>query len=131
MTSYDSNITVRSDTLHDHWKMFLYLGIVQSILGILGILGIGAPGAYSLTMVLTAFFVLEGVFQIVVAFNYRDLMPGSWVSLLFGGIFDLLMAAVIAWAWPTSPNWALGLAGVNLITKGFAITTGALAARKV
>ena len=37
-----------------------------------------AEGTVSLTMVLTAFLILEGLFQSIASFSYRDLIPGSW-----------------------------------------------------
>jgi uncharacterized membrane protein HdeD (DUF308 family) len=87
-------------------------------------------GAYSLTLVLTAFFIAEGVFQIVSSFSYRDVIPGSWGWMLVSGISDLLLAGIIIWAWPTSAQWALGLVvGVNLITSGTAVVMMAIEGR--
>jgi uncharacterized membrane protein HdeD (DUF308 family) len=87
-------------------------------------------GAYSLTLVLTAFFIAEGVFQIVSSFSYRDAIPGSWGWMLVSGISDLLLAGIIIWAWPTSAQWALGLVvGVNLITSGTAVVMMAIEGR--
>jgi uncharacterized membrane protein HdeD (DUF308 family) len=87
-------------------------------------------GAVSLTLLLTAFFVAEGIFQIASSFTYRDALPGGWGWMLASGICDLLLAAVIIFAFPTSSLWALGLVvGVNLITSGTAVVTMAIAGR--
>jgi uncharacterized membrane protein HdeD (DUF308 family) len=87
-------------------------------------------GTISLTMVLIAFFILEGVFQTVASFSYRDAIPGSWGWMLLSGLSDLLLAGIIIWAWPTSAAWALGLVvGVNLITSGTAVAMMAVAGR--
>jgi uncharacterized membrane protein HdeD (DUF308 family) len=87
-------------------------------------------GAVSLTLLLTAFFVAEGIFQIASSFTYRGALPGGWVWMLASGICDLLLAAVIIFAFPTSSLWALGLVvGVNLITSGAAVVTMAIAGR--
>jgi uncharacterized membrane protein HdeD (DUF308 family) len=81
-------------------------------------------------MVLTAFFIVEGVFQIVASLSYRDVFPGQWGWMLANGIADLILAGIIIAGWPGTA--ALGpIVGVNLITLGAAITTVALAGREV
>jgi uncharacterized membrane protein HdeD (DUF308 family) len=89
-------------------------------------------GAISLTFVLTAFFVVEGTFQIVTSVAYRNLLRGSWGWMLVSGIADLLLVVVIISGWPTTAAWTLGLiVGINLISSGWAIVTAALAGREV
>ena len=91
-----------------------------------------AEGAESLTIVLTAFFIAEGVFQIAGSFAYRDAMPGSWGWMLASGISDLILAGLLIMYWPVSAAWALGLlVGVNLITSGVAIVVTAIEARNL
>jgi uncharacterized membrane protein HdeD (DUF308 family) len=81
-----------------------------------------AAGTVSLTMVLIAFFIVEGIFQTAASFNYRDAIPSSWGWMLASGLADLVLAGVIIWAWPDSVAWTLGLVvGVNLITSGAAV----------
>jgi uncharacterized membrane protein HdeD (DUF308 family) len=88
-------------------------------------------GVVSLTMVLVAFFVVEGLFQIAVAFAYRSALPESWVWMLLSGIADLILAGLIIAGWPSSAGWALGLiVGVNLITSGLALAMAAVAGRR-
>jgi uncharacterized membrane protein HdeD (DUF308 family) len=87
-------------------------------------------GTFSLTLVLTCFFIAEGIFQTVASFSYRDALSRSWGWMLASGIADLLLAGIIIWAWPTSAEWTLGLVvGVNLITSGTAVTMMALAGK--
>jgi uncharacterized membrane protein HdeD (DUF308 family) len=89
-------------------------------------------GVVSLTLVLVAFFVAEGVSQIAAAFAYRSAFPESWGWMLVSGIADLALAGVIIAGWPGSLSWALGLiVGVNLITSGLAIVMVAVAARNM
>lgn len=89
-----------------------------------------AAGTISLTMVLTAFLILEGLFQSMASFSYRDLLPGSWGWMLASGLSDLLLAGIIIWTWPGSAVWTLGLiVGVNLITSGTAVGMMAVAGR--
>ncbi|MFZ1108739.1 MAG: HdeD family acid-resistance protein [Rhodomicrobium sp.] len=87
-------------------------------------------GAVSLTVLLTAFFITEGVFQTVASIAYRNAMGRSWGWVLASGIADLILAAIIIMGWPVSAVWVLGLlVGVNLITSGWAIVMAALAGR--
>ncbi len=89
-------------------------------------------GVVSLTLVLVAFFIAEGLFQMAAAFAYRSAFPDSWVWMLVSGIVDLLLAGSIIAGWPGSASWALGLiVGVNLISSGVATIMLALAARDV
>jgi uncharacterized membrane protein HdeD (DUF308 family) len=87
-------------------------------------------GVISLTAVLTAFFVVEGAFQAAAAVSYREVIPHSWGWLLASGIADLALAAIIISGWPGTVGWTLGLlAGVSLLTSGWAIVIVALGLR--
>jgi uncharacterized membrane protein HdeD (DUF308 family) len=89
-------------------------------------------GVLSLTIVLTAFFIVEGIFQAAAALIYRDGMPGSWGWLLVSGLADLALAAIIITGWPGTVVWTLGLlVGVNLLTSGWAVVMVALGAREM
>lgn len=89
-----------------------------------------AEGTVSLTVVLTAFFIAEGAFQIASTLSYRNVMPNSWGWLLASGLADLLLAGLIIYAWPESATWTLGLiVGINLITTGMAIVMTAMEVR--
>jgi uncharacterized membrane protein HdeD (DUF308 family) len=91
-----------------------------------------AEGVFSLTLVLTAFFIVEGIFQIVASFTSRDAIPGSWGWMLASGLADLVLAAIIVAGWPLSAGWVLGLlVGINLITSGLAVVMAAIAGRNV
>jgi uncharacterized membrane protein HdeD (DUF308 family) len=89
-------------------------------------------GALSLTIVLTAFFIVEGVFQAAAALIYRDAIPSTWGWLLVSGLADLALAAIIVAGWPGTAAWVLGLlVGVNLLTTGWAVVMVALGARDI
>jgi uncharacterized membrane protein HdeD (DUF308 family) len=113
---------------------FLWSLVTAALSLFAGVLLLWHPveGAISLTLVLIAFFIVEGVFQVAVAVRYRDLFPDSWGWMPMSGIADLFLAAVIISGWPGTASWALGLiVGVNLITSGLAITMVAAAGRSV
>jgi uncharacterized membrane protein HdeD (DUF308 family) len=115
-------------------QAFLWMLLTAALSLFVGVMLVWHPteGAVSLTMVLTAFFIVEGVIQIVASLSYRDIFPGQWGWMLASGMADLILAGIIIAGWPGTAAWALGLiVGVNLITSGAAITTVALAAREV
>jgi uncharacterized membrane protein HdeD (DUF308 family) len=91
-----------------------------------------AAGVFSLTVWLMAFFIVEGVFQTVAALSYRDNIPHSWGWLLMSGLADLVLAAIVISGWPGTVGWTLGLlAGVSLITSGWAIEMVAFGVRSL
>ena len=101
---------------------------------VLGVMLVWKPveGALSLTMLLTAFFIAEGLFQATTSVAYRGSIGSTWGWMLASGIADLALAAIILSTWPTSVIWALGIiAGVNLITSGWAIAMAALAGHEI
>jgi len=113
-------------------QAFLWMLLTAALSLFVGIVLLWHPveGAASLTLVLIAFFIVEGVFQIVASLSYRDIFPGQWGWMLASGIVDLILAALIIKGWPSTATWALGLiVGINLITSGAAITMVALAAK--
>jgi len=113
---------------------FLWGLITAALAVVVGIVLIWKPveGAVTITLVLTAFFVVEGVFQIAASLAYRHMMAGSAGWMLLSGVADLLLAAIIIASWPISAVWALGLlVGINLITSGWAIVMAAFAGRRV
>ena len=105
---------------------FFWILLTSALSLAVGILLIWKPdeGAVSLTLVLTAFFIAEGAFQVGTSISYRDVLPGSWGSLLASGITDLVLAGLIIYFWgliidfwPQSASWTLGLiVGTNLIS---------------
>jgi uncharacterized membrane protein HdeD (DUF308 family) len=112
---------------------FLWSLVTAALSVALGVLLIWKPaqGALSLTLVLTAFFLAEGIFQTATSIAYREVMAGSWGWLLVSGLSDLALAAIIIAGLPMSAAWAIGVVvGVNLITSGWAIVMVAYAGRK-
>jgi uncharacterized membrane protein HdeD (DUF308 family) len=100
---------------------------------VLGVVLIVRPlaGVLTLTMVLVAFFVIEGIASIVGAIEHRQHLR-SWGWVLFSGIIDLLLAYLIWAGWPSSASWAIGLlVGINMLFLGLSLVMTALAARVI
>jgi uncharacterized membrane protein HdeD (DUF308 family) len=87
-------------------------------------------GTLSLTLVLIAFFVVEGIASIMYAIDHRNQLSGRWGWMLVSGIIDLILAAIIFAGLPGTAAWALGLlVGINMLFGGAALIGMALAAR--
>jgi len=108
--------------------------LLSALLGIgAGILLLARPvtGAVSLTLVLIAFFIVEGVVSIMYALDHRQQLSQRWGWMLLSGIIDLILAAMIFAGLPGTAAWALGLlVGINMIFGGSALIAMALAARR-
>jgi len=103
---------------------FLWTLLTAALSILAGVMLIWKPmeGAVSLTLVLTVFFIIEGIVQVIASLSFRDAIPGAWGWMLMSGIADLILAAVIILGWPATTSWILGLmVGINLITTGIAI----------
>ena len=172
-------------SVHDHWGLFLFEGIVLVLLGMLavflpvaaslaativfgwlllisGIIGLittararHAPGfgwslvsaligiaagvllltrpvqgVFTLTAVLIAFLVAEGIVSIFYAIEHRNAASAHWGWMLASGIIDLCLAGLLFAGLPGSASWAVGLiVGINLIFGGWSLIAMALAAR--
>jgi uncharacterized membrane protein HdeD (DUF308 family) len=91
-----------------------------------------AAGVLSLTLLLIGFFIAEGVVQILAAFKYRSAVGNAWTWMLFSGIVDLVLAAIILMGWPGTAAWTLGLlVGINLFMSGLALVMTSLACRSL
>lgn len=113
-------------------QVFVWTFLTAALSLVVGILLIWRPiaGTVSLTAVLTALFIAEGVFQTVMSIAYRDVIPNTWGWMLLSGLSDLALAVIIILGWPGTAVWVIGLlVGVNLITSGFATVMAAIAGR--
>lgn len=87
-------------------------------------------GLVTLTYVMTAFFIVDGIFIIVLAITHRSELTGRWEWMLINGLIDLIIAAIIITGLPGTILWALGLLiGIDLVFGGSSLIAIALAAR--
>ncbi len=87
-------------------------------------------GTLTLTIVVGAYFLAEGVATIMYALEHRRELSERWSWMLVAGIMDLLIAAIIVAGLPGSALWAVGLlVGINLVFGGASLIGMALAAR--
>ena len=87
-------------------------------------------GALALTLMLAAFLLIQGIFQIALAWRIRPARGWGWP--LASGVVTVLLAVLIYAGWPSSALWVIGLlVGIHLLMSGLSLTMLALAARGV
>jgi len=93
------------------------LGVAYGIVGI-SMLANPIVGLTTLTLLVIAFFAVEGVLQIIWAVTGEE--RSLWLGL--GGVISLLLAGMLLAGFPASALWAVGvLFGVNLLVTGISM----------
>ena len=87
-------------------------------------------GVLTLTIVVGAYFLAEGVATIMYALEHRRELSSRWSWLLIAGLMDIVIAFLVIAGLPGSAEWAIGLlVGINLLFGGTTLIGMALAAR--
>jgi uncharacterized membrane protein HdeD (DUF308 family) len=88
-------------------------------------------GLVTLTYVLTAFFIVDGIFVIILAIVHRRELSGKWEWMMVNGVIDLILACIIIFGFPGTLVWAFGLlVGIDMMFGGASLIAIALDARK-
>ena len=107
--------------------------LISALLGIaVGVMLLAMPltGAFSLTVLLVAFFIIEGVASIMFSLEHKRELSGRWGWMLVSGVIDLVLALFIFAGLPSTAAWAIGLlVGINMVFGGVALIAMALHAR--
>jgi uncharacterized membrane protein HdeD (DUF308 family) len=96
------------------WKLLLAI-----VYGFVGVYMLMHPllGVLSLTLLLAAFLLFEGVLEIILYLKIRHVAHAGWV--LFDAIVTLVLGFLIWINWPSSSLWIIGtLLGISLIFSG-------------
>lgn len=97
----------------------LLTGILYFIFGLLLIL-FPIAGIFSLTALLTIFFIAEGIAKIILGLQLRPFRRWGWFIL--NGLLALVIAYIIWSGWPGTAFWVLGLlVGINMIFFGISL----------
>ena len=111
-------------------------GILAFVLGLLtllvGLYMVFRPGMAlaTLTLVLAAYFFIDGIFEIFEAFDLKPLKGWGW--MLFGGIVSIILGIMIWRGWPASSMFIVGiLVGIKLIFAGWAMVGIGAAGRSI
>jgi uncharacterized membrane protein HdeD (DUF308 family) len=107
--------------------------LISAILGIAAgaiLLSMPVQGTLTLTAVLIAFLLVEGVATVLFALEHRKGSSGRWSWVLTSGIVDLILGIILLAGLPGTAVWALGLLiGINMIFGGWSLVWMALHAR--
>jgi len=79
ITANDAVAAIRK-SIHDHWGLFLFEGILLVVLGLLAIL-VPQVASLAVTLLLGWLFAISGIFGLIASFWARQ-APGFWWSLL-------------------------------------------------
>jgi len=106
--------------------------LVSAVLAIIaGVLLLAQPveGTLTLTIVVGAYFLAEGVTTIMYALEHRRELSARWSWMVVAGLMDILIAAIVIAGLPGSATWAIGLlVGINLLFGGATLIGVAFAA---
>ena len=87
-------------------------------------------GLATLTLMLGAYFLVDGFSSAVLAFHVRP--ESGWGSILFSAVMGVILGFLLLREWPLSGAWAIGtLVGVNLLVSGFSLISVGSAARSL
>lgn len=114
------------------WAGFLWQLIIGVVILIGGIAIYTNPvaGLFTLTLLVAAFFIAKGIFQIVLGFRLRP--NDAWGWIVAAGVLAILVGLMIWSEFPFSATYALGvLAGVSLTFTGWSYVMIALAGRRM
>ena len=110
-------------------------GLVQFLCGLLylgvGVMMITNPiaGLLALTVTVLVYFVVSGIFKIILAIRVEHLPQRGWVTV--SGILSLVLAIYLGSQFPTSALWVIGmLFGIEMIFSGWSFVMIAQAARR-
>ncbi len=114
------------------WGGFLWnllIGLLYVIVGF-WLAFFPLTGILTLTIVLAALFIADGIMEIAMGFRVRP--HEGWGWLIFSGVIAILAGLLIALNLPSSAVWALGLlAGVKLLVSGWSFIFLALTGKSM
>jgi uncharacterized membrane protein HdeD (DUF308 family) len=87
-------------------------------------------GLLSLTLALAIYLFVEGVLELVLAFQVPTRQAKGWLAL--DGVVTLILGFMIWRTWPASTEWAIGtLVGISMIFSGSTRLMLSMAARQL
>ena len=107
----------------------LIIGLLYLLVGI-WLAFFPLAGIFSLTIILAALFIADGIMEIAMSFRMRPHEGWGWV--LFSGIVAIAAGVLILISLPYSAIWALGLlAGIKLLVWGWSFIFLALTGKSM
>jgi uncharacterized membrane protein HdeD (DUF308 family) len=107
-------------------------GLITAVIFIIaGGLVLARPllGAVTLTLIMSIFFILEGITKIATGFQLRPAPRWNW--LFFSGLLSLFLGIIIFSGWPGDTIWIPGMfLGIDLVFGGWSLVMVSLAAKR-
>lgn len=117
----------------DGWKNKLLGGLIALMYLVAGALMIKYPAASAawFTLFIAFFFLIVGIFRVVIGFQLRQENSG-WGWTVISGVAAIILGILIYNQWPVSGLWVIGLfVSIELIMQGISTITVAMAVRSL
>ncbi|MFD1642765.1 HdeD family acid-resistance protein [Halohasta litorea] len=113
------------------WRAFLWQVALAAVYTVAGLALLANPlvGLATLSTLLIAFFIAEGIVEI--GMGLRSRTHSGWGSLVASGLLSLVLAGVLLAGLPGSLLWAVGLLfGVDLLVTGLTMAALGISSRR-
>ena len=103
-----------------NWAGFFLHVLMAILFGVAGVMMLARPviTAEALTLMMSMFFLIAGVYQLIVSLWAH--LPG-WGWQVLNGVVTSILGVLVLAQWPASGLWVIGLfVGINLISYGWA-----------
>lgn len=117
----------------DGWKNKLLGGLIALMYLVAGALMIKYPAASAawFTLFIAFFFLIVGIFRVVIGFQLRQENSG-WGWTVISGVAAIILGILIYNQWPVSGLWVIGLfVSIELLMQGISTITVAMAVRSL
>ena len=101
------------------WGGFIITMVIGILYTLVGLLFLFNPfgGAITLTLILGAFLLIDGILRIILSFKLKAL--SNWVWIFFEGIITALIGIFVLMSWPSDSLWVIGfLFGISILFSG-------------
>ena len=116
----------------ERWQGFLLDVAIGAVFVATGAMLLLFPlqGVLTLTLLLAAAFVAEGIFKFIAFVQLRSRPGSGWLA--FSGAMALALGILIGIEWPSAAHWVLGLfLGIDLILGGWTLIVLSASARRL
>ena len=113
------------------WRTKIWHILIALVYIAAGVIMITNPAASAvwITLFLASFFVITGVFRLIIGLQSRGRVE-NWGWIVFAGVISMLLGFVIFAQWPVAGLWVIGLfVAIELILQGFSMISIARAVR--
>jgi uncharacterized membrane protein HdeD (DUF308 family) len=107
--------SIQSNYAPGFWFVVL-LSVMSMLFGILLVFH-PLQGLVALTLIIGAFFFVEGIIKIIFGFTIQNFGPWGWIVL--SGLFSVIISLIVFTGFPFTASWFIGtLIGVYLVVNG-------------